>query len=133
MVDGDREDISDNIYRVAPTSARVSLFYEANRFNAKIEQVFVAQRDDLSHTNTFDPLRPNNSFVETHGYALTNVYLTWLINDELTITTGAENLFDEDYTDHLTGFNRVIGSEVPVGSRMLGQGINIFGRLQYKW
>jgi iron complex outermembrane receptor protein len=61
------------------------------------------------------------------------VYLTWLISDELTITTGAENLFDEDYSDHLTGFNRVIGSEVSVGSRMLGQGVNFFSRLQYKW
>ena len=133
MVDGDREDISDNIYRVAPSSARASLFYEANRFNAKIEQVFVAEQDDLSRTNTFDSLNPNNSFVKTDGYALTNVYLTWLISDELTITTGAENLFDEDYSDHLTGFNRVIGSEVSVGSRMLGQGVNFFGRLQYKW
>ncbi len=132
-VNADREDISDNIYRVAPNSARVSLFYEAHSFNAKIEQVFVAEQDDLSRTNTFDPLNGNNSFIETDSYALTNVYLTWLINDALTITAGAENLFDEGYTDHLTGFNRVIGSVVPVGSRMLGQGINVFGRLQYKW
>ena len=132
-VNGDREDVSDNIYRVAPSSARIALFYETNSFNAKIEQVFVAEQDDLSRTNTFDPLSTNNSFVNTDSYVLTNVFLTWFINDELTIATGAENLFDEDYTDHLTGFNRVIGSEVPVGSRMFGQGINLFGRLQYKW
>ena len=133
LIDGDREDISDNIYRVAPASARFSLFYEANKFNAKFEQVFVAEQDDLSRTNTFDPLSGSNSFIKTDSYALTNVYLTWLMNDELTISAGAENLFDEDYSDHLTGFNRVIGSVVPVGSRMLGQGINLFGRLQYKW
>lgn len=132
-IDGDREDISDNIYRVAPTSARLALFYETGGFTAKIEQVFVAEQDDLSATNTLDPLSGNNSFVETDGYALTNVFLTWFLNEQLTITTGAENLFDEDYTDHLTGFNRVIGSEVPVGSRMLGQGVNLFGRLQYRW
>ncbi len=132
-VDGKRKDISDNLYRIAPTSARLALFYERNGFNAKIEQVFVAKQDELSRTNTFDPLNPNNSFVETDGYALTNVFLTWVINDGLTITTGAENLFDENYTDHLTGFNRVIGSEVPVGSRMPGHGVNLFGRLQYKW
>lgn len=133
LIDGDREDISDNIYRVAPASARLALFYEANRFNAKLEQVFVAKQDDLSTTNTFDPLNGNNSFIETDSYALTNVYLTWLMNDTLTVSAGAENLFDEDYSDHLTGFNRVIGSAVPVGERMLGQGINFFGRLQYKW
>tara|TARA_B110000858_G_scaffold198442_1_gene265091 strand:- start:55460 stop:57577 length:2118 start_codon:yes stop_codon:yes gene_type:complete len=133
MVDGDREDISDNIYSVAPSSARVTLYYEANRFNAKIEQVFVAEQDELSRTNTLDPLSGNNSFAKTDSYALTNVYLTWLMNDEVTISAGAENLFDEDYTDHLTGFNRVIDSVVPVGSRMLGQGVNVFGRVQYKW
>lgn len=132
-VEGNRDDISDNIYRVAPTSARVGLFYETGNFTAKIEQVFVAEQDDLSATNTLDPLNPNNSFVETDGYALTNVFLTWLVNDGLTVTAGAENLFDEDYTDHLTGFNRVAGSEVPIGSRMLGRGTNLFGRLQYKW
>lgn len=132
-VNGDRKDISDNIYRVAPSSARFALYYEANSFSAKLEQVFIADQDDLSRTNTLDPLNPNNSFVETDGYALTNIFLTWLINDELTITAGAENIFDEDYTDHLTGFNRVIGSAIPVGSRMLGQGVNLFGRLQLKW
>ncbi len=132
-VNGDREDISDNIYRVAPSSARIALYYETNNFNAKIEQVFVAEQDDLSRTNTFDPASPNNSFAASDSYALTNVFLTWLINDEFTVSAGAENLFDEDYTDHLSGFNRVIGSEVPVGSRMLGQGVNFFGRLQYKW
>ena len=132
-VNGDREDISDSIYRVAPSSARVSLFYETNNFTAKIEQVLIAEQDDLSRANTFDPLNPNNSFVETDSYELTNVYLSWLLNDNLTVTAGAENLFDEDYIDHLTGFNRVIGSEVPVGSRMLGRGLNLFGRVQYSW
>lgn len=132
-VDGDLTEIRDNVYRVAPTNARFSLFYETNRFNAKIEQVFVAEQDDLSRINTFDPLNGNNSFIATDSYELTNVYLDWFLNDQLTFTAGAENLFDEDYTDHLTGFNRVIGSEVPVGSRMLGQGVNLFGRVQYKW
>lgn len=133
MIDGDREDISDNIYRVAPNNARLALYYEVNDFTAKIEQVFVAEQDDLSATNTLDPLNGNNSFIETDGYSLTNVYLDWFLSDQLTLTAGAENLFDKDYTDHLTGFNRVMGSEVPVGSRMLGQGVNLFGRVQYKW
>ncbi len=132
-INGDREDISDNVYRVAPDSARIALFYETNNFTAKIEQVFIAEQEHLSRTNTQDSLNLNNSFAETDGYALTNVFLTWLFNEKLTVTAGAENLFDEDYTDHLTGFNRVSGSEVPVGSRMLGQGVNFFGRVQYKW
>ncbi|PCJ24658.1 MAG: ligand-gated channel [SAR86 cluster bacterium] len=133
MINADRDDISDSLYRISPTNARISLFYETNSFSAKIEQVFMSEQDDLSRTNTFDPTNGNNSFVKTDSYNLTNVFLSWVINDKLTISTGAENLFDVDYIDHLTGFNRVIGSVVPVGSRMFGPGRNFFGRLQYQW
>jgi iron complex outermembrane receptor protein len=55
------------------------------------------------------------------------------MDDNLVISAGAENMFDVEYVDHLTGFNRVINSVVPQGSRMFGQGRNIFGRLQYQW
>lgn len=133
MVDGEREDISDNLYRVSPDNLRLAAYYEAANFTAKIEQVFIAGQDELSMTNTFDPNNPNNSYVDTDGYALTNVFLSWFLNDGLTVSTGAENLFDKDYTDHLTGFNRVLSSNVPLGNRMFGKGRNLFGRLQYRW
>jgi len=132
-VKGDRNDINDHLYRIAPATARFSFYYETGDFSAKLEQVFVAGQNDLSRTNTFDPDNGNNSYADTGSYNLSNVFLTWLINDGLTISTGAENVFDEDYTDHLTGFNRVIGSEVPRGSRMFGPGRNFFGRLKYQW
>jgi len=133
MVDGDREDISDNIYRVAPTSLRLTLEYANADFQAKLEQVFTAEQDDISRTNTFDPLNPNNSFASTDGHTLSNLYLTWFVDSNLTASVGAENLFDEDYIDHLTGFNRVLNSRVPQGSRMFGLGRNMFARLQYVW
>ncbi|MDZ7784779.1 MAG: hypothetical protein U5K56_18145 [Halioglobus sp.] len=44
-----------------------------------------------------------------------------------------ENLWDKAYTDHLTGFNRVRGSSVPVGQRLPGSGRNLFARLHYQW
>ena len=71
--------------------------------------------------------------MDTDGYALSNVFLTWLVDDGLTVAAGVENLLDEEYVDHLSGFNRVINSVVPQGSRMFGQGRNFFGRLQYQW
>ena len=133
IVNADREDISDSLYRVAPDNLRLSLLYEANTFNAKFEQVFIAEQHQLSRTNTFDPLNVNNSFVNTDSYSLTNVFLTWMLDENLTVSAGAENLFDEDYVDHLTGFNRVLSSRVPRGSRMFGPGRNLFGRVQYRW
>ncbi len=132
-VEGDREDIRDHLYRVSPQSTRLALYYERSDFSAKIEQVFVEEQDNLSATNTLDPANPNNSFVSTDQYALTNVFLTWVLDDNWMISAGAENLLDEDYVDHLTGFNRVLNSRVPQGSRMFGPGRNLFGRFQYRW
>ena len=132
-VEGEREDIVDNIYRVAPDSARLALYYETNDLSLKLEQVRVSSQDRLSATNTSDPANPNNSFTATPGYNLSNVYLNWLVNSSLTASFGAENLFDKQYVDHLTGFNRVINSVVPQGSRLYGQGRNFFGRLQFEW
>lgn len=132
-VRGEREDIVDNLYRVNPDNARISLFYETPTFSAKLEQVLTDNQDRLSATNTNDPGNPNNSFLPTGGYSLTNLYLTWLVSDNMTIAAGAENIFDRDYVDHLSGFNRVSNSVVPQGSRMFGQGQNVFGRLQYEW
>ncbi len=132
-VEGRRKDVDDYLYRVNPDNARLAVFYEAGDYALKLEQVLTAEQDEISATNTLDPTNGNNSFTPTDGYALTNVYLNWAYDANFTISLGAENLFDEDYVDHLSGFNRVIGSIVPRGSRMFGQGRNFFGRLQYRW
>lgn len=133
MVDGEREDVNDNLYRVTPDNIRLSLTYEANNYNIMLEQVLVSEQEDISLTNTFDPTNINNNSAATDSYALTNAYLNWQVSDGLSVTAGVENLFDDDYVDHLSGFNRVIGSVVPQGSRMFGQGRNLFGRVQIKW
>jgi iron complex outermembrane receptor protein len=133
VVNGERDDINDNLYRISPDTLRAALIYETADFGAKLEQIFYAEQDDVSATNTLDPLNGSNSFDSTGGYALTNVYLDWFLNSQLTVSAGLENLFNEDYIDHLTGFNRVIGSEIPIGSRLFGHGRNVFARLQYQW
>ncbi len=132
-VNAERGDIADYLYRVNPDNARVSLLYETGNFSARIEQVVVLEQDQISRTNTHDPMNPGNNANPTGGYNLTNVYLNWLTGQGMTFTLGAENLFDADYVDHLTGFNRVMNSAVPVGSRMYGQGRNLFGRVQFQW
>lgn len=130
---GEREDISDHLYRVNPDNVRLSLYYEAADFNARIEQVFIADQDDISLTNTFDPGNANNTSMATEGYELTNVFLGWRVDTNFSFAAGVENLFDNEYIDHLTGFNRVLNSVVPQGSRMVGPGRNLFGRIQYRW
>ena len=132
-VRGRQTDLDDNLYRVAPESLRLNLIYETNNAVARIEQVFVDNQNDLSRINTFDPSNPNNSFVPTEDYYLTNAYATWNITDSTTLSFGVENLLDEEYISHLTGFNRVLDSVVPRGTRMYGRGRNVFGRIQFIW
>ena len=133
QVNAERGDISDHLYRVNPNNARVSLFYESGNFSARVEQVVVLEQDNISRTNTYDPTNPNNNSNPTAGYKLTNVYLNWLTDQGISFTVGAENLFNTDYIDHLAGFNRVLSSTAPRGSRMYGRGINLFGRVQFQW
>lgn len=128
-----RDDIDDNLYRIAPASLRVSLIYEANDFSARLQQVFIAEQDDLSRTNTYDPTSSHNSYEPTDGYMLTNLSLNWQLSTELSLSAGAENMFDTDYEDHLSGFNRVNAGVVPVGHHLYGQGRNFFARAQYVW
>lgn len=132
-VDAEREDIADFLYRVNPDNLRLALFYETSDFSARLEQVFVSDQEDISQTNTNDPANPNNSNAVTDGYDMTNVFLSWAVDSGLSFSAGVENLFDEQYTDHLTGFNRVLNSVVPQGNRMIGPGRNLFGRMQYRW
>ena len=129
----EREDISDYLYRVAPDSIRATLSYHSGALSLRLQQVLVARQDRLSATNTDDPEDAGNSFRETPGYGLTHVFVDYTINRNLSLKAGLENLWDREYTDHLTGFNRVIDSEVPVGERLPGQGRNFFARLQYHW
>jgi len=109
------------------------LSYDRGDFNVRLEQVLVAEQDRLSRTNTLDPGNVNNRFEETPGYGLTHLFVTWNRRGDLTVTAGLENVWDKHYIDHLTGFNRVIDSEVPRGQRLPGQGRNLFGRLHYRW
>ncbi|MEQ8955323.1 MAG: TonB-dependent receptor, partial [Gammaproteobacteria bacterium] len=133
IVRGERDDIEDNLYRVNPNTLRIAANYDGGAFTVKIEQVMVADQNRISQTNSNDPSNGNNNSDPTHGYSLTNAYLNWFVDENLTLTLGVDNLFDDDYIDHLTGFNRVLDSVVPRGSRMLGPGQNFFGRLQWQW
>ena len=132
-VRGKRGDVDDNLYRVAPTRARLSLAYSRGNWRGELEQVLVARQTRLSATNTDDPTNGNNSYEPSRGYALTNLHVNWQLDRDFSVALGAENIFDRHYVDHTSGFNRVPNSAVPRGSRMIGPGRNVYGRLQYRW
>ncbi|NVJ70192.1 MAG: TonB-dependent receptor [Alphaproteobacteria bacterium] len=123
-VRAERDDISDNLYRIAPARGTVALTYEGGDWYVTAASRLVAAQKKVSTTN---------SEAATDGYALVDLYAGWWLNESVSLTAGVENLFDRYYQDHLAGYNRIAGSDVPLGSRLPGAGTNAFVRVEYNF
>lgn len=121
-VRGERRDIDDNLYRVAPPNLTLAATYERPSWSASFEVRGVATQEEVSATNSEE---------ETPGYALFNLYGDWMINEGVHVHFGIENLFDHTYRDHLSGYNRNGLSDVTVGTRVPGAGRSAFIRIGF--
>ncbi|MEP1470556.1 MAG: TonB-dependent receptor [Halieaceae bacterium] len=121
-VRGERRDIDDNLYRIAPPNASVRLNYNATNWGVSVENVLYASQDDVSETNREK---------ESAGYGLVNLAGTWQLSPALQLAAGVDNTFDKLYEDHLGGYNRVMNADVEQGSRLPGLGRNVFARVVY--
>ncbi len=120
LVKGDRRDIDEPLYRMAPARLLLDLTYEQADWSVSLESQFVAEQDRVSATN---------SEQATDGYAVFGANLDWYARDNILVTLGVENLFDETYERHLSGYNRVAGGDVAVGDRLPGQGRGAYARI----
>lgn len=120
FVRGERCDIDDNLYRVTPPNLTVGLTWEADVWSATFESRAVADQDDVSLTN---------SEQATDGYVVLSAYGEWDVRMGVTLSAGVENLLDEVYEDHLSGYNRNGFGNVPIGERIPGAGRGAFVRL----
>lgn len=121
---GKRDDISDNLYRIAPLNGSATLSYTRSNWWVGLEGVAYARQDKVSETN---------SETESSGYALANLRGGADLMRNLTLTAGIENIFDREYQNHLSGINRVVNSDVPVGERVPSPGRSFFAALQYRF
>lgn len=119
-VRGERDDIDDNLYRVAPARVSAALTYETARWSASFETLAVAEQDEVSATNSEAP---------TAGYVVLNLFGDWQVAEGIRLSAGVENLLDQKYEDHLAGYNRIVGSDVAVGGRLPGAGHGAFVRI----
>lgn len=117
-VRGERTDTADNLYRISPLNALVDLSYRREVWSITLESVWYAAQDEVSRVN---------DETKSPGYGLLNVYGQYTLpTTGLTFSAGVENILDKTYRPHLNGFNRVVGTDVPVGTRIPGDGINAF-------
>ncbi|MAK61407.1 MAG: TonB-dependent receptor [Ponticaulis sp.] len=119
-VRGERRDIDDNLYRIAPPNLALGLSWKGETWMATLETRAFAEQDEVSLTN---------SEATTEGYVVFNAYVDWDIREGVHLSAGIENLFSEDYQDHLAGYNRNGFGDVPVGQRVPGPGRGAFVRL----
>ena len=122
-VSGERRDIEDNLYRIAPPKINLGLNYQRGNWLARIEGVAVGGQDRISETQLEQT---------TTGYGLVNLSLAYDAEHWL-IKAGVNNLFDRDYQDHLAGYNRVTNSDISAGERMPGVGLNAWLTGEYRF
>jgi iron complex outermembrane receptor protein len=118
-VRGKRDDIDDNLYRIAPANTSVSLNYAADNWAGSVESILYAKQDNVSATNAEK---------ETAGYGVVNMRGSWQALEALQLSAGVDNLFDRGFEDHLGGYNRAANPDVTKGERLPGYGRNLFVR-----
>ena len=124
-VRGERKDIDDDLYRIAPFNTTLGLDYSTARWGAGVETVYYDDQDKVSATNGETP---------TDSYTLLNLKAWWQPTAALRLAAGVDNVLDEDYEDHLAGRSRVMGNpDLPRGNKIPGYGINGFVRVDYSF
>jgi iron complex outermembrane receptor protein len=123
-VRGERRDVDDDLYRIAPLRGRTALRYRRGAWSAAIEGVYAARQQNAA---------AENDEIETPGYGILNLFFRWEPGAGLGISAGVDNVLDAFYQDHLYGLNRVRDSAVAVGERLPGYGRSFFGSISWRW
>jgi iron complex outermembrane receptor protein len=123
-VRGERRDINDNLYRIAPLNGQLSASYFSENWLVNLSLVMAAAQKDVSLTNNEQ---------ESAGYGIVNVDAQYYFNNSLTLRAGVDNLFDKEYQNHLGGYNRVKGGEVVLMDRLPAEGISAWAELTYSF
>jgi len=123
-VRGKRTDLTDNLYRIAPLSSFLELTFHRETWFISIESVAAASQSKVSAYNDEQP---------SAGWGIASLRGGIGLNEAMDISLGVENMFDKAYQDHLGGYNRVAGSDVPLGERLYSMGRNYYIRLNASW
>lgn len=119
-VRGERRDIDDNLYRIAPPNATLRLAYQGENWTAGVENILYRRQHRVSETNGEQ---------KTAGYGILNLNATWQATPALQVAAGVDNIFDKTFLDHLGGYNRAVNPDIARGARLPGYGTNVFARV----
>ncbi|WP_370980937.1 TonB-dependent receptor [Agaribacterium sp. ZY112] len=123
-VRGERDDVNDNLYRIAPANASINLHYQNQKVDAMLGSRLVAAQNKVSDINGEQA---------TAGYALLNAALSISILNSMEVRLGVDNLLNKQYQDHLGGYNRVHVGDLALAERLPGEGISAWAELDYRF
>ena len=123
-VRGQRDDINDNLYRIAPLNGQVKLSYQQNNWQADVTLHAVSAQNKVSNTNQEQ---------KSPGYGFINIAINYDFSDALVIHGGIDNVLDKAYRNHLGGYNRVQNSDVLLMDRLPEEGRSLWAELSYSF
>jgi iron complex outermembrane receptor protein len=123
-VRGERRDINDNLYRIAPLNGQLSANYFSENWSVNMVLVLAAAQKDISLTNQEQT---------SAGYGVMNVDAQYYVNNQLTLRFGVDNLLNKEYQNHLGGYNRVKGSDVTFMDRLPEEGTSAWAEMTYSF
>ncbi|MCF6457178.1 TonB-dependent receptor [Pseudoalteromonas sp. MMG024] len=116
-VTGEREDIDDDLYRIAPLNSRITAHYQIGDWHSQLTLSGYAKQTKVSELNNEK---------ESAGYGILDWQLDYDVTAQLRVNFGVNNLLDKAYRPHLNGVNRAMGSEIMVGEGVPEVGRNVF-------
>lgn len=122
-VRGERKDIDDNLYRIAPPNANLRFSYISDNWQGDVVLTGYTKQNKVSALNQEQ---------KTAGYGTLDASFSYFMND-FTIQLGVDNLLDKAYASHLAGTNRAMGSDIPAGIRVPAEGRSGFVKVQYQF
>ncbi len=124
-VRGERRDTSDDLYRIAPLTARTMLSYVQTDWSIGFEAETVASQNRVSDENREK---------KTSGYAVFNLSANLQPTENILLTAGINNLFDRGYENHLGGYNRIANNpDIAQGDRIPGLGRSAYLGASVNW
>ncbi|MDC0088910.1 TonB-dependent receptor, partial [Porticoccaceae bacterium] len=118
-VRGKRTDIADDLYRIAPANARVSLRYQPDQGSLQLlleSVVYARQKHVASYNNE----------AQSNGFGIVNIGANWSVTENIQLRSGVKNLFDRFYAAHLSGRNRTGDSDIALGEAIPGLGRAVY-------
>lgn len=131
-VRGERRDIADDLFRIAPLNGRLALQYATRQWSAGVDLTAFATQERISSVLVLGEPRSDNGAVP--GYALVGVNGRWESpRSGLSVAVGVDNLLDQEFAPATAGFNKVINSDLAVGQQVPGLGRNVWARVRWEF